>query len=309
MHTIDRVRARLKLRDFQIVLAIAEARSLRAAAGTLGQTQPALTYALRSIEEIVDGPIFLRAADGMHPTAMGQEFLRLARKLLSFADVGLRDLDAFSNGIKGDLRVAFMPTTTVADLPEILLAFQQEAPEVRISVVSRPSHTHLEALRSGEIDIAVGPVTSDHRSNDLETHVVSREAISVMASTQHPLADRTDVTLRDLASFAWIYPVDPFPSAEAIRDVFRENHVTPPDVGFQSSSTMMNRDILRQSEFIGVFPEGLGRTSSSRGDLGVLMRSFGGLGIEIGATTLLRETVNPVVELMMATIRRRSGRA
>ena len=306
MDKIDDIRSRLKLRDFQIILAISEARTLRAAAGALGVTQPALTYALRGIEDTVGAALFERATDGMHLTPTGTEFLVFARKMLAFAEVGLRDLDVFSNGLRGDLRLAFTPTTTVANLPEILLAFQREAPDVQISVVARPSHTHLEALRSGEIDIAVGPIGPEFQSDDLATHIVSREAISVMASPNHPLATKSKVGLQDMARFGWIYPVDPFPSADDIRQVFIDGGVAPPRVGFQSSSTMINRDILRQTDLLGISPEGLGRTSSSRDFLTVLERSFGNITIEIGATTLRRETSNPVVDLMMSIIENRA---
>lgn len=306
MDKIDNIRSRLKLRDFQIILAISEARTLRAAAGALGVTQPALTYALRGIEDTVGAPIFERATDGMHVTPIGSEFLVFARKMLAFAEVGLRDLEVFSNGLKGNLRVALTPTTTVANLPEILLAFQRKAPDVQISVVSRPSHTHLEALRSGEMDIAVGPTGPEYQSDDLSTHIVSREAISVMASPNHPLATKSKVTLQDMARFGWIYPVDPFPSADDIRQVFVDGGVAPPRVGFQSSSTMMNRDILRQTDLLGVSPEGLGKTSSSRDFLTVLEPSFGNIMIEIGATTLRRETSNPVVDLMTSIIENRA---
>ncbi|REN07124.1 LysR family transcriptional regulator, partial [Mycobacterium tuberculosis] len=61
--------------------AVAEAGSIRAAARGSALTQPAMTYAIRELEQSVGAQLLVRSAKGVVPTEIGQALLRRARLL------------------------------------------------------------------------------------------------------------------------------------------------------------------------------------------------------------------------------------
>src|SRR5258706_16481683 len=67
-----------QIRDF---LAVTETGSIRAAARSLGLTQPALTKSLRQLEAELGAVLVTRSVRGIVPTDLGQAFLARARSI------------------------------------------------------------------------------------------------------------------------------------------------------------------------------------------------------------------------------------
>src|SRR5689334_6767647 len=80
----------LELRHLRIVKAVADARSLTAAAKLLGISQPALSAQVRRIEGIVGGALFVRGRGGSFLTAYGRFVLTRAEAALGHVDEILR---------------------------------------------------------------------------------------------------------------------------------------------------------------------------------------------------------------------------
>lgn len=306
---MDRVAARLRLRDFQIGLTIASKKSLRLAAIELGITQPAMTYALREIEDIIGGQLFLRSARGVEPTEMGREFLLFADHMVRAATIGLRDMQAFAQGIRGELRLGFTPTATVVSLPSILMAFRARAPDVLIRLYARASRVQQQFLLAGEIDVAAGPLDARDETDEVESIRLTEENISVVCGVDHPLLRRGPVDLAALTRYPWIYPMESNPTADQIQDVFRKSGLIPPPAALHSSSVTTNREIIATTDFICTLPEEMARAEAQRSGLAILMEALPDLSVDIGMLTLRRATRHPIIELFMDTVRNHPVRA
>lgn len=305
---MDRVTARLRLRDFQIAVTIAEKRSLRAAAIEVGVTQPALTYALREIEDIVGGQLFARNAHGIEPTEMGREFLIFAGETLRAASIGLRDVRSFARGVKGELKIGFTPTATAARLPAILMAFREVAPDVQVKLFARASRTQTQFLLAGDSDVVVGSLDEIAHDDNIESVHLVEEKMTVVGRNGHPLGLNSS-SLAEVAAYPWIYPIESRPTADQIRDVFLKAGIEPPATVLQSSSLVTNREILAQTDFLAVLPEGMARTESERSGLLIVLNALPELSVNIGVLTLRRVTRHPIIELFMKTVRAQTHQA
>jgi DNA-binding transcriptional LysR family regulator len=72
----QRARRRLKLRQLEILLAVADTGSMAKAATRLAITQPAISRALADAEQILGVPLFDRGAHGVEPTQYGRALLK-----------------------------------------------------------------------------------------------------------------------------------------------------------------------------------------------------------------------------------------
>jgi DNA-binding transcriptional LysR family regulator len=76
MERHQRVRRRLKLRQLEILLAVADTRSMAKAATRLAITQPAISRALADAEHTLGVPLFDRGTHGVEPTPYGRALLK-----------------------------------------------------------------------------------------------------------------------------------------------------------------------------------------------------------------------------------------
>ena len=113
-----------------MLVEVAETGSLHKAAASMGISQPAISHVLADLEAMLETPLFLRHARGMRPTALGQQALRSARRILAeIDDVALQTV-ALRGGTKGVVRMASIGGGITGFLAPALAAFAREQPHV-----------------------------------------------------------------------------------------------------------------------------------------------------------------------------------
>ncbi len=137
------------LRSF---LAVAEAGNVTHAAERLGRTQSAISVQIRKLEEGVSARLFARQARGMVLTEEGQRLLPVAQRTLS--ELG-RIAELFSHPLSGRIRVGIPDDYSIAVLERVLAAFAVRHPGVEVSVRSGFSIGFPDAVKRGELDLAV----------------------------------------------------------------------------------------------------------------------------------------------------------
>ncbi len=138
--------------------AVVGAGSFAGAARVLGLVPSALSYRVRQIEDALDVLLFDRSARQARLTEAGAELMREAPRLLA-------DVEAVANRVK---RVAtgWEPLFTIAvdsviardPMLDLIGAFYAENPPTRLKLRDETLLGTIEALASGEADLAIGSV-------------------------------------------------------------------------------------------------------------------------------------------------------
>lgn len=149
--------ANMDLNLLRVFQAIAEEQSLTLAGERLHLSQPAVSYALRRLRMIFNDPLFIRTKTGMQPTPSALELakpisraLQAVQDALSYAEQfePARTTRAFSLSMTDAAEMAF--------LPPLCEYMREHAPLARIHVEQVPKETIEDALRTGQLDFAVG---------------------------------------------------------------------------------------------------------------------------------------------------------
>lgn len=132
-------------------------RRISRAAVELNTTQPTVSNALRRLRDFTGDALFVRGGGGMEPTPFAE---RLAIDWCNGVNSMRRGL-TMRNGfdIATDKRKFTIVMTDIAEaviLPHLLNACRRSAPGIFFSTVQLPMERILPALRSGEVDLAVG---------------------------------------------------------------------------------------------------------------------------------------------------------
>ncbi|ROO28988.1 LysR family transcriptional regulator [Salinisphaera orenii] len=173
-----------------------ECRSVSAAARRLHVTQPTVSYGLARLRERLADRLFVRARNGIRPTAVAvQLYPALSASLVAIDDAleqGHR-FDAARSTRRFVIALSDLGELTL--LPDILAAVESSAPGVRITVVALDVERVAEDLARGDIDAAI--CSRRLGRDDLERRQVLCERYVGVARGEHPRIGDTP----DLAAF------------------------------------------------------------------------------------------------------------
>ncbi|WP_398308944.1 LysR family transcriptional regulator [Zoogloea sp.] len=167
---------------------IAEAGSFAAAARTAGMVPSALTYRVRQIEDALDVLLFDRSSRHARLTPAGAELLREGTRLLCELDAVANRVKRVATGWEAEFTLAVdgvINRTTVFELCEAFLALE---PPTRLRLRDGILSGTLEALTSGQADLALGVVTETAMPENVEFLPLGNQRFIFTVAPHHPLA-------------------------------------------------------------------------------------------------------------------------
>lgn len=167
---------------------IASAGSFAAAARALGLVPSALTYRVRQIEDVLDVLLFDRSSRQARLTEAGTELMREGQRLLHEIDSVANRVRRVATGWEPQLTLAVdsvIARNTVLDLCE---AFYAIAPPTRLKIREEVLSGTLEALVSGQADLAIGVATQGGAVRGLQVKVLGKMRFVYAMAPHHPLA-------------------------------------------------------------------------------------------------------------------------
>jgi DNA-binding transcriptional LysR family regulator len=257
------LRASPLLRHF---LAVVDAGSLTAAAARLSITQPALTKAIRKLEEELGVQLFERLPRGMAPTAYGRTLLPHARRIQAecrFADV---EMQAFRGGRSGRLRVGAGPFFGAALVPGAVIEVQRRYPKLDVELDVGVNESTHPRLFDGGLDIVFcGLPAAGELPPFIERHPFFEIEARVIAGTRHPLMRRRSVPASALVDYPWaIYQED----REAIAHLYaamREAGAKPPRIAVETTSLTMLIELLTDGPYLTCVADAMVAAQPDRG--------------------------------------------
>ena len=247
------------LRQLAHFVAVADHGSVQAAAAASAVSQSALSHGLSALERAVGSQLLLRRqSHGATLTAAGRQLAGRARILLREAE-HLLELSESSDDIAGVVRVGASATLAPMVLPKLIRAVTDRFPRLRIETLIGTGDDSLQRLRASEIDAAfiAGRVSSDY-----ETLPLFRLQAHAILPLGHPLADREQVDLRELADEPYV-EMDTDSARRFSREVFVRSGVEP-IIGHRAGTVELVRGLIAQGLGYGVqiLPPGSSRNGS-----------------------------------------------
>ena len=136
--------------------AVVDHRSMTAAAGAMGVTQPAVSTQIARLEETVGFPLFERANGRLKPTAEGVLFYAEASRVLGEVDRLQAATAQIREGQSGRLVIASHPSAAISLLPNLVAKFLARA-------AGRVGAADLAPFRRGEPAPAQRKLRHRHR--------------------------------------------------------------------------------------------------------------------------------------------------
>lgn len=194
----------VSVQQLRLLTAVVERGGVTRAADALGVSQPAVSRQLKALSTAVGTPVHEVVGRQVRLTSAGRVLHEHANRILAeFAAAGTT-LDELRGLQRGSLRLAGDTTVGIYVLPDLLGAFRQKYPaiEVRLGVVNWQGL--YERLVANEADFVVTGRQLGDTSIPLVVRPFLANELIAIASPRHRLANRSRVTLAELAAEPFI---------------------------------------------------------------------------------------------------------
>src|SRR5262245_7167477 len=214
--------------QLEMFVATVEEGSVHKAARRVYRTQPAVSIALRKLEQQIGAPLFDRTNRNAYLlTDSGETLFAYARRLLNLRDESILAIQDLHNIQSGRLRIGANESASLHLLPVLVKDFRDRYPKIKIEIVRHVSRRLLRELRDRNLDFAVLSFLPD--GDDVEGTAVSLDELVLVVSSRNRLDGAKMVHIRDLAAERFIAHNVRSISREKVIEAFRR-HENPMNI-------------------------------------------------------------------------------
>lgn len=278
----------MRIEQIKAFLVVSETGNFGQAAKQCGVTQSTISRQVQALENHLGLSLFHRQAQAKL-TVGGEALLPHARRICQEWEKVEEKIEELLGGKQPELCVAAIHSVCAYYLPPILQKFCQSHPQVQLRVTALGSDRALKVLRDGLVDIAL--VMNNKYLTATSEMVVKhlyQEPIEVLVAANHPLAEKSSLTIADLVSYPQVIFKDGYGMQRIVQDLFASNGFDL-EVAMELNTLDAFRGVIRQGNLIALLPTLALQESISDSTLAVIP-----IELEVGTletTQLTREVV------------------
>ncbi len=176
----------LKIAQLRYFVLVAELKSFHAAARQAYRTQPAVSLAVRELEQKLGQALVEKGGGRVELTPFGEHCLPLFRGLLEHHDRIAREAILLARHEIGQVGIATVPSVASRLLPRPLSRFVAEHPNVQVSIQDGTAETVQQLLMQGQVDFAISSLWME--DEQIAFAPVINDQVGVVCRADHPLA-------------------------------------------------------------------------------------------------------------------------
>lgn len=145
----------MNLELYRAFSAVAAAGNISKAAEQLYISQPAVSRAIKQLEELLECPLFFRTSKGVQLTPEGELLYRYIKQAFDYIFIAEKKLGEVKSLLSGELRIGASDTLCKYYLAPYLKLFNTLYPAIKICVVSPTTPRIIELLKAGRLDFGI----------------------------------------------------------------------------------------------------------------------------------------------------------
>ncbi len=241
----------MELGQLETFAAIAREKSFSRAAERLFRTQPAVSLALKRLEEELGEVLVDRTTKGGTLTDAGETLLPLAHRMLELRQQITDTFGTLKGLHQGRLSIGANESMSEFLLPRMLLTFQRAHPDIKLQAYRLPSDRIPTEILEHRLD--VGFVSYDPLHSGLRSEVVFRDHMVLVLPPGHRLSGRRSVDVKALGEETFIIHNALTPTRAAIVDLFARFR-TPLRITMEVGTLATISDFVAKGAGLAIMP-------------------------------------------------------
>src|SRR5882724_3119803 len=239
----SRISRRVKLRDLHVLSVVVHCGSMAKAAPHLAVSQSVVSEAIANLEEALHVRLLDRSPHGIEPTIYARALLKRGQAIFDELSEGIKDIEFLADQKVGGVRLACPEFLSSGFLPLVVDRFSRSYPQVVIRVVQQDTTTlQYPELRERVVDLLL---TRTHSADDdVDVEYLFDDPQFVVAGSNSPWAQRSEIDLRELVDEPWVLPPSPT-TTDLLKSQFEARGLQGPSVRLDASSILLRKYMLR----------------------------------------------------------------
>ena len=254
-----------------VFIELMKQRHMGAVAEQFGISQPAVSLALREVEQGLGVPLVSRGAAGIVPNAVGERLVFHLRRALVEIAKAEEEILSLQKGVTGHVVVGTLSLGRGWLLPQAIIRTTQAHPLVKVSTIEG-SFEHLAGLlHAGEIHFILGGLRPQEQMVGFVSRPVLSSGILLLARKGHPF--RTTLVNEGwpgLGLARWVLPHRGTWTRSSLEATLADNGLGPADVVVETADNTITRALVVTSDFITAASPHLFQDEIASGELAVL---------------------------------------
>src|SRR5205085_3613977 len=211
------------LGELQVFLTVAKEGSFSRAAERLYRTQPAVSLAIRKLEDSLGQPLFVRGARPVRLTDAGAVLREYAERLINLRDEVKKGLTELEGLNRGELSLGVNESSIHALLPA-LAKFRELHPGIQVRVHRMFSRDIPHEVLNYRLDL--GAISFVPRDPQLQATEILKDELTLVVPPKHTLAKKRDVDVTDLENESFVAHSVESPFRRRVIELFGRNRTT-----------------------------------------------------------------------------------
>ncbi|HXN22497.1 MAG TPA: LysR substrate-binding domain-containing protein [Candidatus Dormibacteraeota bacterium] len=251
----------MDLGELNVFVTVAREQSFSRAAEKLYRTQPAVSLAIRKLEDSIGQPLFIRGARPVRLTDAGTLLRDYAERLLNLRDEISKGLTDLAGLERGELALGVNESSIHALLPA-LAEFRKLHANVQIRVHRTYSRDIPHEVLNYRLDL--GAVSFVPREAQLVATEIFRDELSFVVPPGHRLAKRASIDVEDLAEETFIAHIVESPFRRRVIELFARHH-TPLNMRVELPTIESIKRFVQMGAGVAIVPRMCVRWELERG--------------------------------------------
>jgi DNA-binding transcriptional LysR family regulator len=253
----------MDLAALQVFLMVARERSFSRAAEKLYRTQPAVSIAVRKLEDWVGQPLFVRGSRAGKLTEAGKLLIEYAERMLNLREEARRGMEDLRALRRGQLSLGVNESSIHALLP-VLGRYRRLYPDVKISIHRVFSRDIPREILNYTLD--VGVVSFVPQDRKLGATEFLRDELTFVVYPSHRLAGRRTVNLKELGDETFVAHIVESPYRTRVIQLFAKHRV-PLRMDVDLPTVESIKRFVQMEMGVAIVPRMCVRMEIERGDL------------------------------------------
>lgn len=238
------------LQLFRVLCAVVEARSVSRAAESLHISQPAVSYSLARLRDLIEDPLFVRTPEGMAPTPRAIQIYRDVRRGIDLLSAALDPTGFDPRQSDRIFRLSMSDIGEMMFLPPVLHHIQLNAPRVNIEITQVSLNDMPRALSLGEIDFAIGNLP-EICSQTSYTTMFREHYVCLFRNNHGHIGGR--LTRKIFEELSYIFVVSPFTGHHMIESALLERGIRR-KAGLRVPHFTSVANVVAQTDLVAIVP-------------------------------------------------------
>ncbi len=254
----------MEMSQLEFFLKVVEEGSFSKAAERVYRTQPAVSIAIRRLEEEIGAPLFERSQKAPALTEVGELVYDYAQRIVALRDQALDVVAELRSLKRGRVRIGANESTSLYLLPHIILDYRARYPNVKVEIFRYVSERLPREVLDRNVDFAL--LAFEPVDSDLDSFPVLKDELVLIMHAEHPLAQRESVSVKELGGEPFLAHNVKTASRYKVMDTFAQHH-TPLNITLELATVETIKRFVQLKIGLAFVPRMCVREELERGTL------------------------------------------